>query len=335
MKWKESDFNSALTRQMTGVSGVLIYGPDAGQVDELADKACDKLEIDSTNLFVIDADDLADKTEELFSVALSGSLLGGRRLVMIAGAGDINTPIISELVSHNPDAFIVVTAGNLRTGGGLRTLFENGEKIAAVACYTDDANAIGKLVRDTLFAAGIKKIEPDAMQYMAMHLGGDRMVTRSFLAKLALYVDDTKIVMLDDVEQCMPDTAAASIDDFMYSLTAGYVAECMTALDRVFFDGAEPIMLVRMLVTHFKKLLAAVSGGVRPPKLFWKVAEKFNTAIRIWPESQIVGVLTRLNELENQTKSTGLSSMSELLVRDFALKLSSRAYKFSKRKWGN
>ncbi|MCL2538156.1 MAG: DNA polymerase III subunit delta [Alphaproteobacteria bacterium] len=329
MKWKESDFNNSLSRQMSGVPAILIYGPDAGLVDEMADKVSEKLEIDSLNMFVIDADDLRAKMDTVFAEACSPSLLGGRRLVWVAGAGDSDAPIIRELCEHSGlDAFVVITGGELRGGGGLRSLFENHDKLAALACYADDDRTLGNVIRESLFASGIKQIEPDAMQYMFARLGVDRGVTRSFLKKLALYVDDKKTVSLDDVEKCLPDSGAVSIDDFMYSLTAGHITATMTALDRVFFDGAEPIMLVRMLDSHFKKLLGAVSGGAMP-KLFWKVAEKFNTATRIWPEDEIVAVLTRLNELELQTKSSGLTNMSELLIRDFALKLSVRAAKLA------
>ncbi|MCL2017343.1 MAG: DNA polymerase III subunit delta [Alphaproteobacteria bacterium] len=332
MKWKETDFNDALSRQMANVSAVLIYGPDAGQIDELADKAIEKLSIDSSNLFAIDANELREKTDALFAEACSPSLLGGRRMVMIAGVGDSDTALVKELVLHTSlDAFIVITAAELRAGGSMRSLFEDGGRLGAVACYADDENSLGKVIRDSLFAAGIKSIEPDAMQYMFRHLGADRGVTRSFLKKLTLYVDDTKVVTLDDVEKCLPDAGAVSLDDFLYSLTAGHIAATQLALDRVFFDGTEPVMLVRMLDIHFKKLLAAVSGG-QMPKLFWKVAEKFNAAVRIWPESEIIGVLSRLNELERQTKTTGMPA--ELLLRDFALKLSVRAAKLAIKRRG-
>ncbi|MBQ7127958.1 MAG: hypothetical protein IJO18_03170 [Alphaproteobacteria bacterium] len=96
----------------------------------------------------------------------------------------------------------------------------------------------------------------------------------------------------------------------------------MTALDRLLYDNAEPNMLVRMLDGHFKKLLTAVVDG-QLPRLFWKVAEKFNNAVKIWPAAEITNVLIRLNELEKQLRTTGMPG--EVLLRDFALKLSVRA----------
>ncbi|MBQ0013185.1 MAG: DNA polymerase III subunit delta [Proteobacteria bacterium] len=324
MKWKESDFKGGIDT----IRAVLIYGPDAGQVDELSDYAIKKLSIERDNLFALDSNELSEKQDALFAESCTPSMFGGRKMVIISNAGDSDAKIISELVGHSGlCSTVLVCAGELRAGGGLRSLFENGNDIAALACYTDDAKSLAALIRGELSAAsGINQITPDAMEYMTTHLGGDRAVTRGFLTKIALYVSDKQIVELDDVERCLPDTAAADTDDFLYSLTAGHIQQTVMALDRLIYDNADPNMLVRMLDTHFKKLLTAVVDG-QLPRLFWKVADKFNRAIKIWPESEINAVLIRLNELEKQLRSTGMPA--EILLRDFALKLALRATKLS------
>ncbi|MCL2748568.1 MAG: DNA polymerase III subunit delta [Alphaproteobacteria bacterium] len=329
MKWKEADFNNGLSQ----VRAVLIYGPDAGQIDELCDRAAEKLQIEKDNLFAVDSNDLKEKQDALFAEACSASMFGGNKMVLVANAGDSDAKLISELIEHpGLGAFVVIAAGDLRAGGGLRAYFESGDKVAALPCYTDDARTLATLIQKDLFAAGIQQIAPDAMNYMTAHLGADRGITRSFLRKIAIYVDDKKTVGLEDVEKCLPDTGAADTDDFMFSLTAGHIAQTCKALDRLFFDNAEPNMLVRMLDSHFKKLLDAVVAG-QMPRLFWKVADKFNIAVRIWDEEEIVSVLVRLNELERQLRTTGMPG--EILLRDFALKLSVRAAKLAIKKRGN
>jgi len=325
MKWKEADFNNGICT----IRAVLIYGPDAGQVDEFCDKAIEKLEIEKDNIFSLDSGDLKEKQEALFAEACTPSMFGGNKLVIISNAGDSDSKLISELIEHpSLGATIVVTAGELRAGGGLRSSFEDGDKIAALPCYTDDARTLATLIQKDLFASGITQITPDAMAYMTSHLGGDRGITRSFLRKISLYVDDKKMVELDDVEKCLPDTGAADTDEFLFSLTAGHIHQTMTALDRLFYDNAESNMLVRMLDMHFKRLLSAVVDGQKP-RLFWKVEDKFNQAMKIWPEKEIVAVLIRLNELEKQLRTKGMPA--EVLMRDFALKLSVRAAKLKRR----
>ena len=328
MKWKDSDFKSGIEK----IRAVLIYGPDAGQVDEYCDVAVAKLGIEKDNLFALDADELREKQDALFAEACSPSMFGGRKMVMISNAGDASAKQIAELVTHSGlCATVVVAASELRSGGGLRSLFEDAPDMAALACYTDDARTLANLIRNELSAsAGIVQITPDAMAYMTSHLGGDRGITRGFLAKIALYVDDKRIVELTDVEKCLPDTGAADMDDFLYSLTAGYISQTMTALDRLFYDNKDANMLVRMLDGHFKKLQNAVVNG-QLPRLFWKVEDKFKQAMRIWPESEITMVLIRLSELERQLRTTGMPA--EILLRDFALKLAVRAArKFAKKR---
>ena len=323
MKWRESDFNSGITN----INAVLIYGPDAGLVDELCDKAIEKLEIEKDNLLVVDANELRDKQDAIFAESCSPSMFGGRKAVVISGAGDGDVKIISELVtSQSLCATIVVTAGDLRPGT-LRKLFEDGKNIATVACYSDDTKTLEALIHKELSAAsGIRQVTPDAMSYMLSHMGGDRGITRSFLQKIAIYVSDKHVVDLEDVEKCLPDTSASSADDYMYSLTAGHTNQTMVALDRLLYGGADANMLVRMLYNHFSRLLTAVVDG-QLPKLFWKVADKFNLAMKIWPESEIVSALSKLNELEKQCRTTGMSP--EILIRDFSLKLAVRAWKLS------
>jgi DNA polymerase-3 subunit delta len=275
-------------------------------------------------LFALDSDDLREKQDALFAEACTPSMFGGNKMVLISNAGDACAKAVSELISHSGlCATVIVAGGDLRAGGGLRTLFEGANNMAALACYTDDTKTLATLIRNELSAsAGITQITPDAMDYMTSHLGSDRGITRGFLAKIALYVDDKRIVELSDVEKCLPDTGAADMDDFLYSLTAGHIQQTMTALDRLLYDNKESNMLVRMLDSHFKKLQNAVVNG-QLPRLFWKVEDKFKQAIRIWPESEITNVLIRLNELEKQLRTTGMPT--EILLRDFALKLSLRA----------
>ena len=324
MKWKDADFKAGINT----IRAVLIYGPDAGQVDEYCDLAVKKLEIDRDNLFALDSDDLHDKQDALFAEACSPSMFGGRKMVLISNAGDACAKQIAELVAHSGlCATVVVAGGDLRAGGGLRSMFEEASDMAALPCYTDDARTLATLIRNELSAsAGIQQITPDAMAYMTSHLGGDRGITRGFLTKIALYVDDKRIVELSDVEKCLPDTGAADMDDFLFSLTAGHIQQTMTALDRLMYDNKDSNMLLRVLDMHFKRLQNAVVNG-QLPRLFWKVEDKFKMAMKIWPESEITAVLIRLNELERQLRTKGMPD--EILLRDFALKLSMRAAKLA------
>ena len=94
MKWKEADFNNGIER----IRAVLIYGPDAGQVDEFCDRAVDKLGIEKDNLFALDSNELKEKQDALFAESCSPSMFGGRKMVIISNAGDSDARQIADLV---------------------------------------------------------------------------------------------------------------------------------------------------------------------------------------------------------------------------------------------
>ena len=85
MKWKESDFNKGLN----SVRAVLIYGPDAGLVDELCDKSVEILAIEKDNIFALDSGELRDKQEYLFAEACTPSMFGGRKMILMRGLSKI------------------------------------------------------------------------------------------------------------------------------------------------------------------------------------------------------------------------------------------------------
>lgn len=170
MKWKDADFKGGIEK----IRAVLIYGPDAGQVDEYCDLAVKKLDIEKDNLFAVDSDELREKQDALFAEACTPSMFGGRKMVIISNAGDACAKQVADLVNHGGlCATVIVAAGDLRAGGGLRAMFEGADNMAALACYTDDARTLATLIRNELSAAaGIQQITPDAMAYMTSHLGG-------------------------------------------------------------------------------------------------------------------------------------------------------------------
>ena len=90
-------------------------------------------------------------------------------------------------------------------------------------------------------------------------------------------------------------------------------------------------MLIRMLYNHFSKLLTAVVDG-QLPKLFWKVADKFNLAVKIWTEEEVVSALKKLNDLEKACRTSGMQP--EILIRDFLFIMVSHTAKMALKRRG-
>ncbi len=326
MKWKDIDFKNGIKN----IRGVLIYGVDAGLISEYVDKAIKTKQIDKDSLINVSAKVFEEKEEAIYSEACSVSMFGGDKMVVITDAGDSDAKRISEFINHpSLAATVIVTGGELKAGGGLRTLFENGANFASMACYHDSVTSLTAFIQQGLFGLGVKEIRPDAMSYMLGNMGMDRGITKGFLEKIAIYVNETKIVTLQDAEDCLPDTGFTETDEFLTSLASGQPKKTMHALDRLFYTNGEKLvpMLTRRLISYFNSVLSAVVDGKMPRFFNDKKRNDFYGVIKIWPESELTNVLIRLNELEKQTRTKGMPV--DVLLRDFALKLSLRAFKLS------
>ena len=189
---------TALPPSRPRICGVaLVFGPDAGLVQERAEKLLKTVVPDLTDPFnVADLSEavlLADPAR-LADEAAAISMMGGRRVVRVRGAGNDLAELFEHFLDDPPgDALVVVEAGDLAKGAALRKLFEGDDKAAAIACYADNARDLEDVVRDALRAEGLS-IAPDALDDAVSRLGSDRGVTRRELEKLALYAKGQKSV---------------------------------------------------------------------------------------------------------------------------------------------
>ena len=192
----------------------LVFGPDAGLVRERAEKLMKSVVPDLGDAF-----NIADLSEAVLQAdparladeAAAISMMGGRRVVRVRGAGNDLTELFEGFLEDLPgDSLVVVEAGDLSRGTGLRKLFEDDDSAAAIACYADTARGLEDVVRDSLRADGFA-IAPDALADAVSRLGSDRGVSRRELEKLALYAKGQKSVSLEDVRAAMGDEAEARV----------------------------------------------------------------------------------------------------------------------------
>ena len=228
------------------------------------------------------------------------------------------------------NAFVIITCSQLKADSKLRTLFENDKKLGVVACYSDDSLTLRGIIENVLTSNGVKEIEPNAMKYMVDNLGEDRRVTNSFLEKIILYTLEKKIVTLDDVIKCLPDTGLSSLDNWLFAITDGDMNREVLELNRLFYKNYEPEMLIRMLTMHFKRLVIGYIDGQLPRNLYKKNSiDSFRLALKIWPEEELKKIVSKLYDLERKMRYN--SNLTNILIADFAFKTSVKAFKFKKK----
>ncbi|CAK0759735.1 DNA polymerase III subunit delta [uncultured Gammaproteobacteria bacterium] len=319
MKLQGRAIEAFLRKPDSKIRAVLVYGPDAGLVRERAEQLGRQLVPDANDPFRI-ADFsprcLISDPARLGDEAAALSFTGGRRLIRIRDGDDPLTSVFAALFRSPPlgDSLIVVEAGELGARSKLRLLFEGAEIGAAIPCYVEDEGSLGQVVASMLSAHGLA-IDPDAQAWLAGNLVGDRLVARSEIGKLALYMGDEKRVTLDHVQACIGDSASLSLDEPAWAASGGDFADLDRALARLFGEGQSVVAILRAAQRHFQRLhlvssqvaagaSAEVAVGALKPPVFFKQKPLFVAQIRRWSPVMLAQAMDRLTETEAECKRT-------------------------------
>jgi DNA polymerase III subunit delta len=309
-----------LRRPPPEIRGALLYGPDSGLVRERADQLtasiCGDLR-DPFRISELSAAILAADPARLADEVAAMSLVGGRRVVRIRDAGEALTALLAEtLAGARGDSLIVIEAGDLPARSSLRKLCEATANAGAIACYADSPRDLGEVIRET-FAAHRIAVSGEAQTYLVAHLGGDRLVTRQELEKLALYVGDGGRVEFADAVSCIGDTTTLSVEELVYAAADGNPAKLEGAFLRCLQEGQAPIGILRAVMRHFQRLhLAAsrisdgasaedVARSMRPP-IFFKFLDRFKSQLTTWPPRRAAAAFDALTRAELDSKRSVL-----------------------------
>ena len=303
-----------------GLTLALVYGPDAGLVQERAEKLLKSVAPDLTDAFNVS--DLSESTlladpARLADEAAAISMMGGRRVVRVRGAGnDLAELFDSFMDDPKGDALVVIEAGDLAKTSALRKIFDGHKTAAAVQCYPDSVRDLGDVVRDALRAEGLS-IAPDALEDAVSRLGSDRGVTRREIEKLLLYMHGKKQVTLKDVRAVMGDEAEARSESACDAAAGGDLVKLDRELERLWVSDVAPAQVLRSAMGHFQRLVQAresanrgeaidnVMKRLRPPVHFSR-SQAFKNQAQRWNTDKLGEALDMLLEAEVLTRTTGV-----------------------------
>ena len=177
---------------------------------------------------------LADPAR-LADEAAAISMMGGRRVVRVRGAGNDLAELFESLSGRSAqgDALVVVEAGDLAKTARLAQAVRRADKTPPpFPAIPTRARDLADVVRDALRAEGLS-IAPDALDDAVSRLGSDRGVTRREIEKLALYAHGRKQVTLEDVRAVMGDEAEARSESACDAAGSGDLARLDRELERL------------------------------------------------------------------------------------------------------
>lgn len=320
MKLSPRDLDPQLRALDRRYAAVLVYGPNEGLVRErveiFARQVVPDLK-DPFNISTLTTADISADPARLADEAAAISMLGGRRVIRIDGAADVVAGALGAVLGdYRGDSLIVIGAGDLSPRSALRKLVEDAPNALAVACYDDDARAIGDMVRNTLQGNGLQ-IEQDAGRYLVDHLGTDRMVVRGELEKLVLYKlgDTDTLIRLGDVEAIIGDSSETAIDEVASATTGGDLQALERALERAFVQGESAVGLLRAVARRLLRLYEAagyMAQGARAdeamkrlrPQVFFKEQSAFAAHLGRWSAERLSAAIRIVQEAETDSKSS-------------------------------
>ncbi len=141
-----------------------------------------------------------------------------------------------------PANILIVEAGDLKKGSGLRKIAEPSRSIAVIPCYADDVKALNSLIDSELGSEGLR-ISPGARQRLLELLGGDRVASRNEIRKLALYCRGMGMVEEDHIDEIIGDASAVSADEAVDAILSGDLPGLHRAIQKV-VSSKTPIFLV-------------------------------------------------------------------------------------------
>jgi DNA polymerase III subunit delta len=315
---KSHEADRYVTSPPKGLMMALVYGPDAGLVHERAEKLLKSVVSDLTDAFnVADLSEallLADPAR-LADEAAAISMMGGRRVVRVRGAGNDLADLFENFLDDpKGDALIVVEAGDLAKTSALRKLFDGHEFAAAIQCYPDSIRDLSDVVRDALRKEGLS-VAPDALEDAVSRLGSDRGVTRREIEKLLLYMHGQKQVTLEDVRAIMGDEAEARSESACDAAGSGDLIKLDRELERLWASDVQAGEVLRSAMGHFQKLLQAKQGAARGetidsvmkrlrPQVHFSRATSFKAQAQRWSNERLGDALDMLLDAEAMSRTT-------------------------------
>ena len=316
----------------------VVYGPDIGLVSERADCIARQIVEDVNDPFrvvFLEPDaikaDPSIVTDEIHAMGFGA----GRRLIRIREADYTLGKAIESALEHvTPDAarhcFVLITAGDL-SPSGLRKIADSHPLIAALPCYHDDARDLSQVVRQQLAKHQITA-DGDVINWLSAHCQGDRLIVRSEIDKLALFLGEKKQATLHEVEGSIGQTTETTLDDISHAVMEGRYGQIAHHMHKASYQGIVPVMILRSIyryITRIETALQHMQDGspmdaamkqLRPP-VFWKETAHFKRHLQAWQSKRaaVWKAIALVHEAEICCKQTGVNDL--LMCERYLMKI--------------
>lgn len=333
---KAHEVDQFLKRFSRSFPVVLIYGPDRGLVCERAQRFAKLTQVaveDPFSTVRLDAAEIDKDPARLGDEVRTISLFGGDRLIWVSNGANQKgfLAALQPFIKEPPKtSFILIEAGDLKKGTGLRNVIESASAAMALPCFSDDARSLDVLIDEVLNSFNMT-LSLEARRLLHESLGGDRLVSRIELEKLCFYALEKTYIDLEDVKAIVSDVSAFSQDEVIDAILLGDIAGFDTHFNRhvagqsaLFFILSaaqrqfQQLQLLRYQVEIEGKNALTVISQARPP-IFFQRKQIVEKALSSWGLEQISCAMEKIQHAVLDSRKNPL--LGEAIIRQVLLGL--------------
>ena len=341
---RRPDIEQFLRKPGADFRAAILYGRDLGVVRERAAQLASAVTArpdDPFDCALLSETDLESEPARLEEELAAVSMLGGRRLVRLkltSGGVRAERTAVEALAAHvegrlNPDAFLLVEAGDLGRDSGLRRAAEKTGACAVIPCYEDEPGDLARFTREALAAERLG-LTAEALDLFVSRLPHERGIARQEIERLIMFLgpDAGVTASAQDLAPFLGVEPEASLAEAASDAFGGRLAAAQTGLKRAAREGHGGAAAVRALTMHLSRLRriavarqagASLPEAVKAAQVFWKAEREVSRQSRVWTLVEIDDVQPELLAADVACKQTG--SPDELIAERLAMAVAGRA----------
>ncbi len=304
----------------------LLHGDDARSID-LALKALEEAVLGQDSSPEFNADYFHGKESEpveVISAAQTLPMMSERRLVVVRHVdewkGAEREKLNQYMASPNPSTVLVMISTDLALrGSGAKkedhALVSSADKAgAAVNFQRPRPKNLAELLKQMARERG-KSLTDDAARLMIELAGTDTLGLEHELEKAYLFVGDEQRITREDVLEASADIKEANVFEFTDAMGSRDAETAMRALRRMREQGQEPLMIMGMLLRHFRllwKIQEHAEEGHTPGKIAgmvglneWVIKKSYMPQLNKFSRADTGKITRMLADLDKKIKSTG------------------------------
>lgn len=317
MKASENQLVSALDSAAPAIRLFLLHGPDEAGAADYAARLGRALGADAEKV-AIEGSSLKSDPGRIVDEARSLALFGGRRWILVSGAGEDALEAAQLLIAEpHVEHPVVLLAPGVRTKGKLVEFAIAQPAAMSFACYVPDGANAERMVAAIAREHGLRPTQGAARRLMSAS-NGDRAVIAREIEKLALYLDAAadrpRDLDTDTLDALGAELGDAQMSDVVDAALEGRVRDIARELARFAESGGAAIPLLRQIVRKLMTLAAMrgeVDGGaevtatVKKRRLHFREEGSMIRLLQRWRAGEIAAAIDRLRRAERSLMAPG------------------------------